>query len=223
MLSLIPAFNDSLFGSSDIDFSIDLLELGVDSVMNDGILREIPIVSTLVGASKLIIKIREYNFLKQTFTFIEAVRSGSISPEELKRYHERLETNPKRVKEELSRVLVFLDRFTDEKKSRLLALIYLALVREQVSWDDFFELSEIVDRLFSSDIQLLEKLDFDSETIIQREGNHAAERLIAIGLLTNYEERSEDGKHVRNLSITQTPLILSSLGKLFCKCCLMNN
>ena len=223
MLSLIPAFNDSLYNSSDLGFSIDLLELGVDSVMNDGILRDIPIVSTLVGASKLVIKIREYNLLKQTLAFISEFRSGNISPEELKCYQERLETNPKRVKEELSRVLVFLDRITDEKKSRLLALIYLALVRAQISWDSFFELSEIVDRLFSSDIQLLEKLNIDSEMIIHREGNYSAERLIAIGLLVNYEERSEDGKSFRILPITQTPFKLSSLGKLFCKCCLTNN
>jgi len=223
MCSLITAFNESLYSLSDLDFSIDLLELGVDSVMNDGILRDIPIVSTVVGATKLVTKLRDYNLLMQTFAFISEFRLGSISPEELIRYRERLETNPKRVMGELSRVLVFLDRFTDEKKSRLLASIYLALVREQISWDNFFELSEIVDRLFSSDIQLLKKLDNNSETIIHREGNHAAERLIAIGLLTNYEERSEDGKNVRVLSITQTPLKLSSIGKLFCKCCLMNS
>ena len=52
MNELVPAFENSLFETSIIDIGIDYLELGTDSVLQEGLLKDIPIVGTLIGVGK---------------------------------------------------------------------------------------------------------------------------------------------------------------------------
>ena len=53
MDELVPVFEDSLFGTSIADVGIEFAELGIDSILSDGILKDIPIVGTIVGVGKL--------------------------------------------------------------------------------------------------------------------------------------------------------------------------
>ena len=52
MDKLVDDFEKSLFNSSK-DVISDYLEIGIDSLMNEGILKEIPIVNTIVGVLKI--------------------------------------------------------------------------------------------------------------------------------------------------------------------------
>ena len=52
MDKLVDDFEKSLFNSSENVIS-DYLEIGIDSLMNEGILKELPIVNTIVGVLKV--------------------------------------------------------------------------------------------------------------------------------------------------------------------------
>ena len=52
MDKLIPAFETSLFDSNLTDLANDAVEFGIDSLLDDGIFKDIPIVSTIVGVAK---------------------------------------------------------------------------------------------------------------------------------------------------------------------------
>ena len=68
MDKLVDDFEKSLFNSSENVIS-DYLEIGIDSLMNEGILKELPIVNTIVGVLKVGKNVHDRNLLKQTLTF----------------------------------------------------------------------------------------------------------------------------------------------------------
>lgn len=78
MDKLVDDFEKSLFNSSENVIS-DYLEIGIDSLMNEGILKELPIVNTIVGVLKVGKNVHDRNLLKQTLTFINEFNNNQIS------------------------------------------------------------------------------------------------------------------------------------------------
>ena len=73
-------FEKSLFMESK-DVIGDYIELGIDSFVKDGILKDVPIVNTIVSVLKIGKNIHDRNLLKQTLTFINEFNSNDISEE----------------------------------------------------------------------------------------------------------------------------------------------
>ena len=84
MDELVPVFEDSLFGTSIADVGIEFAELGIDSILSDGILKDIPIVGTIVGVGKLAHNVHDRNLLRQTLPFINEFNKGLVSHEKKK-------------------------------------------------------------------------------------------------------------------------------------------
>lgn len=157
MDKLVDDFEKSLFNSSENVIS-DYLEIGIDSLMNEGILKELPIVNTIVGVLKVGKNVHDRNLLKQTLTFINEFNNNQISEDKLERYKLTIEMNLKRCEEELGRILLLLNNFIDKEKSVMLAKLFKAYVEKIVSWNEFCEYSEIINRLFIQDINLLKMI-----------------------------------------------------------------
>jgi len=51
--------------------SENALELGIDSILEQGLLREIPVVSTLTGLIRIGVGVRDYLFLKKLLAFLQ--------------------------------------------------------------------------------------------------------------------------------------------------------
>src|SRR3989338_5090892 len=62
---------DTTLKDTDLEnLSIDMAELAIDSVLDDGILRDVPIVSTFVGLAKFGANVHDKLFLKKILTFL---------------------------------------------------------------------------------------------------------------------------------------------------------
>ena len=157
MDELTDSFEKSLFNDSN-DVISDYLELGVDSFISDGILKEIPIVKSIVSVLKIGKNIHDRNLLKQTLTFINEFNNNNISIEKLNRYREDIENNDKKCEEELGRVLLLLNSYIDKEKSIMLAKLFKAYINIEINWNKFCEYSEIINRLFIQDFDLLRKI-----------------------------------------------------------------
>lgn len=155
MDKIVPAFKTTLFDSTLSDACVDIAELGIDSLLDDGVFKSIPIVSTLVGFGKTAQNIHDRNLLRQTIKFINTFNEKSISSKKVEKYKNRLDSNSKYAEEELGRVIILLNSNVDLKKSELLAKFYRSYVNEDIDWSIFCELSDITSRLFISDLHLL--------------------------------------------------------------------
>ena len=193
MDDLLPAFQDSLFNATLADSAIDLAEIAIDTILVDGVFQEIPIVKILVGVGKFICTVRERNFLKQTFCFFSHLHDGSISSNEFSKYKRELEEDPTKAERELSRVMILLDKTIDTEKAEDLAAFFRAYIKNDMSWDDFCELSEALDRLFVIDIQMLNRIANLEHKMLFEEGGHSADRLVSVGLVVNPATRIQIG------------------------------
>lgn len=118
MDKIVPAFETTLFDSTLSDACVDMAELGIDSLLDDGVFKSVPIVSVLVGISKTAQKLHDRNLLKQTIEFINTFNEKSITPVKLQKYKDHLNSNPKFAEEELGRVLITLNSNVDLKKNQ---------------------------------------------------------------------------------------------------------
>ena len=183
MDKLTEDFEKSLFNNSK-EIIGEYIEFGIDSFINDGILKDIPIVNTIVAVLKVGKNIHDRNLLKQTLTFINEFNKNNITEEQLKNYKERIEKDRKKCEDELGRVLLLLNNFIDKEKSIMLSKLFKAYVSQLLNWNDFCEYSEIINRLFIQDFSFLQEiyLGRNSDTT-NRSDIYKVERLNSLGII----------------------------------------
>ena len=210
MDKIIPSFQKSLFDDNN-DFLEDILEFGIDSVLEEGLLKDIPIVGFLVGTKNVVQNLQDRNLLNQTLQFIKEFNSGNIDEEKLSKYKVTISNDSNKAEKELGRVLLILNRIFDSKKSKILANFYRNYINGKISWKDFCELSSVLEMLFISDIEILEDIADNKLTDNEDIELYPIDRLNALGLIR------------KNIAVWQESLdfnflVLSPLGIKFIEC-----
>lgn len=208
-LQIIPSFKDSLFDYNAKGILKDIAEISIDSIIQDGLLKDIPIVSTLVAIGKVGTNIHERNLLKQTLVFIKTFNNHTINQDKLNIYKDSINNDPKKAEAELGRVVILLNNNIDDIKSNMLAKCFVAYVNEYISWRKFCKLSDSIARLFTTDLDLIFRIYNNEVNNTKQCELHQAERLNSIGLI--------------NMSllevyttVTHKHLSISKLGKELC-------
>ena len=183
MNEIIPEFNDSLIINST-DIIGDYLELGIDSILENEILKEIPIFKSLLSVGKISKNIRERNCLKNLAIFINELNSGNIDAEKLRLHQEELKRNSKKAEKELGRVLIILDQTIDNIKASILGKLYKDYINQVVDWDMFIEFSEITNRLYINDLKILALIyNGNMNDTSNRADLYRVERLNSLGVI----------------------------------------
>ena len=215
MDKLVPAFETTLFDPTLSDMCVEMAELGIDSLLDEGLFKSVPVVGLLVGAAKTAQNIHDRNLLKQTVKFINTFNSKALSQSQKEKYKAHLHSDSKFAEEELGRVLILLNSNVDIKKSELLAKFYHAYVEEKITWDFFCELSDVTTRMFITDIQLLYTVYNKQVTDTTQCEVYRADRLIALGLLDSAMKSMTIGSHTG--SQTQRYIQTNKFGATFCE------
>lgn len=181
MNEIIPEFQKSLFfGMAD---SIpDIAEFGIDSILGEGILKEFPFISALIGVKNIAQNLYDRNLLRQTLTFVKELNSGQLDDKKKEKYRKKIEDNPKKAEAELGRVLIILNQTIELDKSKILASIFRAYINEKIDWEMFCELSEITRMFFVGDMYDLEII-YQNRTKDYRYFSHGLRRIISLGLV----------------------------------------
>ena len=178
MDKLTEEFKNSLINNAETGLE-DYLELAVDNFIEDGILKDIPIVSSIVNGLKFAKNIYDRNLLKQTLVFISELNNGTLSKDKLIAYKSTIENNPKKCEEELGRILKLLN----SEKSIILAKFFKSYINEEITWNEFCEYSEIINRIFVQDISMLIKIYNNEVAYNEGRERFRIERLVAVGLI----------------------------------------
>ena len=181
MSELVPALKDTLF-SPTYEIVAEYAEIGIDALLDNEVLKGIPVVSTLSSICKIGYNLHERNLIKQTLAFITEFNSGSISQGKLNEHREKLEANPKEAEKELGRVLIILGNQVEQIQSQVLGSFYAAYVKGAISWEKICELSEANRRMFISDYQILFEAAINDGLKIQNRELYQVDRLISLGL-----------------------------------------
>ena len=183
MKELIPKFKESMFSKIE-NLVQDYIELGIDTVMKEEILKEIPIIKSISSSKNIITTIYERNLLKNLCVFIMELNSGSRDEIKIKEYQYKINHNEKLAEKELGRILILLDQYIDNEKAIILARLFKAFINERISWDEFCEFSEITNRIFIQDIKILNEIrNKEIKNVRNMKEKFRIDRLYALGLI----------------------------------------
>ena len=187
--SLAISFSDSL--SSDVaDGLSEFCELAIDSIMDEGLLKELPIFSTAISLYRIGGSIKERYSLKKLAVFVDQIRRGCADKENLQKYQHEFSANANFRSKELEHILILLDRYVSLDKPRMLAKLYLAYLDGVIIWEEFSMYAEVVDRFLLLDCRTL--TTESEETIVPRGmiGGESVLRLVALGLMMEVTDYS---------------------------------
>jgi hypothetical protein len=196
---LVPSMRDTVFEPSVdglSDAMADIAEVALDAVLQDGLIRELPVVGSILAMCKTGAGIRERNFIRQTAVFIKSFNDGLISPNQLQAHRKKLEDDPKEAERELGRVMLLLDRTIEAEQSRVLGKFYGSYVKGALSWAKFVELSEVNWRMFLEDYGELLQIGarpIGQDASISERREYRIRRLESLGLVIERRAKLFDG------------------------------
>jgi len=142
--------------SGGTDMLQDAGELVLDQFLEDGIVKEMPVVSTIAKLFKTALGLQGYVFAKKLKRFYGAL--STVPLEERDSFRERIATDTRfrnRVGENL---MVLIDKLDDVDKPELLALAFAGFVQQKYDFTTFQRLAAAIDRCIVSDLEILEKV-----------------------------------------------------------------
>lgn len=147
----------------------DLGEVGLDAILNDGVLRDIPIISTIVGAAKALISVRDKLLLEKLKRFLQGI---SVTEENRHKFLDELNRNAGYKRKVGESLIMLLEHFDDMTKADMLAKLFSSHLRDEISWPEFQRFAFVIERVFIHD--LTEFLESLTEELIPPENPYAA-------------------------------------------------
>lgn len=130
----------------------EYVELGLDALIEDGLFKDIPIVSTAVAVYRIGKSIKERHHIAKLISFIDEVNKGIADGVKREEYREKFTSNEKFRNQELEYILILTDRYISFDKPRMLAKLYVAYLDGKIKWEEFTQYAEVLDRLLPGDI-----------------------------------------------------------------------
>jgi hypothetical protein len=141
--------------------AIELAEVGLDLVLDEGLLKEIPFLGTLYVLTKTLSTVRDRLFATKVKRFL--IKAAEIGEEERANLESEIRSNP-RQKAILSEIILLsLDQADRLKKADLLALVFRAYLKREIASDEFDQLSHAINRCdLLVLLRLIETIEADS-------------------------------------------------------------
>ena len=179
--NLSLALSDSISeGAGSV--ATELLEVGLDSILDDGLLKEIPILSTAVSLYKIGHGVKERHYVKKLAAFISAVNNGIVDEDRREFYRSKIVEDVAKRDRELEYLLLMIDRYIHSDKSEMLAKLYLKYLDEKIDWTELTRYAETIDRFLPGDYNVLSS-EITGRYFASSVDLDAFQRLSALGLL----------------------------------------
>lgn len=123
--SLSLSFGDSL--TKEISDCVGkFVEVGIDSIMEDGLLKDIPFISTAISIYRIGKSVQECHHIKKLASFLEEIQNEVVDEADRQKYRKKFQGNKAFRDQELEYVLILIDRYIGYEKPQMLAKLYLA-------------------------------------------------------------------------------------------------
>lgn len=147
--SLIQTISKSELPKLVTDYS----EIQLDSVLDDGLVRDIPIIRSIVGLYKTTITIRDRIFMKKILLFLAKLQD--VDPDKKIKFIEKIAADEKFRDRLGENLLLIIDRLDDYEKAQLLAISFKAYILETIDYATFRNLARSIDRAMIEDLKNL--------------------------------------------------------------------
>ncbi|MFS4457073.1 hypothetical protein [Maribacter sp. 2304DJ31-5] len=195
MKELEESIEKTLETSDLSNINIDLAELTLDAILEDGIAKDLPIVGSIVGISKFGIKVKEQIFLKKVLKFL--TKLNKTTPEERSEFINRIEQTEKYNKKVGLAIILILDKLEDLEKPEIIGKLLTANIKEEIDYETFLRISYMVQKVFLPDLKFLQDIKDGKEVYY-----HKQDELYLSGLMITEDTGGArfDGRNIYKIS-----------------------
>lgn len=151
---LASSLIDSLTDYDPAQITPDLVEVGLDHVLDDGIVKDIPFVRTFYAIYKTTVSLRDRAFVKKLLIFLSSL--NSVSKEKRAKFKSRINADEKFKRKVGEQLLLILEHLDDTEKADLVAHAFQAYLDEHMNYETFLRIASAVDRSFLPDLKALQ-------------------------------------------------------------------
>lgn len=149
--SIANSLEQTIKNSDLQNVTISLAEAIMDSLMGDGVVKDIPIIGTIVGLGKGTIGIKEHLFLKKIIFFISELKD--IPPSKRFEMIEKINCSGNFRIKVGEKLLYIIDKCDDHEKSQITARLFSAFLSEKINYDEFLRAAHIIEGLMAEDLK----------------------------------------------------------------------
>jgi hypothetical protein len=146
---LSTSFTETIKSSELTKVSSELVEVGIDSILKNGLLKDIPVISVLSGIWNTGVAIRDYRFSNKLLLFLH--ESSKLPLEKRLKLIEDLEDSDFQ-KEAGEKLIAIIDNLETSSKAILIGKLLNLFGQEVITKDEFWRVSFIIERLPTKDI-----------------------------------------------------------------------
>ncbi len=151
--ALAPSLVESFTDFDPAQITPDLLEVALDHILDESIIKDIPIVRTIVGIYKATASIRDRALVKKLVNFLSSL--SAVSQEVRQQFRARMNVDEKFKCKVGEKLLLIIERLDDMGKPSLVALAFQAYMEEYIDFDMFQRLACAIDKSFYPDLMSL--------------------------------------------------------------------
>lgn len=136
------------------ELTFDYAEVIYDGILEEGVLKEIPIFGTLFKISKIGLGIREHFFAKKVLNFLLEIKD--VTQKEREQFIKELEEDTSHGQKAGETLTVWIDRLDNLEKAKILGKLLKAKMQGKLGLNDFLRLVSIIDRGYLPDLKHLD-------------------------------------------------------------------
>lgn len=155
-------------------------EIGLDAFLNDGLLKNVPFLSTVVSIYKIGQSLHARHHLHKLSVFLNEINKAMENENIKQKYINKFVSKIGFRDKELEYIIILVERYIGLEKPKMIAKLYLAYLNNAINWDSFTMYAEVIDRFLPGDYNVLCNGDI---TLTSHDGNEAILRLEALGLM----------------------------------------
>ena len=133
-----------------IPIAKDIFEISVDSLLNDGLLKDIPITTTIHSIYNICNTISDKLLFNKIKIFL--LELDTLTSEERIKLFEKLEREPKLKQKTSIYILELFDKIDDENKVTMIFKVFKAYNNEEIDYEIFYRLNKVIKEISSIDI-----------------------------------------------------------------------
>ncbi len=148
---LSNAFSETIKDTNLKDITVDISEILVDNLLDDGILKDIPIIGTILKLGKFSLNVKDHLFIKKIIYFISELRE--ISPKKRSEIISKIDDSTEFRIKIGEKLLYIIDKCEDHTESEYIAKFFKAFLNEQLTYSEFLRCSSILQNIFIEDFE----------------------------------------------------------------------
>jgi len=141
-----------------IDLSIDYAEIVLDEFWEEGILKEVPVIKTLISIVKTGLAIRERFFVKRFAVFLRELHTSGLNQEKFNSFKIKFENDSKFREGVVEKLLLLVDISDSTNKSKIIAHLFSVYIEGKYDWDRFLALAICANNLQEYAYDFLQKM-----------------------------------------------------------------